>query len=470
MSLDPDRRRRPLAAAPPPGRRRQPRAHAGRQGQRLRLRPRPARPQGRVARRRHHRRRHLRGAARGRPALPRRPAGADAVATDRPGAGRGPAAGRVIHTVSRLADLVALLDRDPQARVVLERLTSMRRHGMSADELRAAAKLLERRPARVEGVAFHLPLAAGAHLSEVVHLVNDVVAAELPTRTLWVSHLTPAELATLRSSYADFEVRPRVGTSLWLGDRDALTVTATVLDVHEVERGDVFGYRGRTVPKAGHILVVSGGTAHGIGLESPTGDHSMRARAATLARGGLDAVGFVALAVHRRRQAPAVRRAAAHAGLDALPSPRPAGARGRRGDRRCGCATRSPRVRPGRRQLTGSARLATQRELAPAAEVPPRQVATMSRPSAPRRTPAAARRAPRSRPGRAARPPARGSPASRSRRRRRHPDRGSGRGTTTPRRSRRSRRPARPAGRGAAAAPSPRAAAATARTEASRPC
>jgi hypothetical protein len=39
--------------------------------------------------------------------------------------------------------------------------------------------------------------------------------------------------------------------------------------------------------------VVSGGTAHGIGLEAPTGDSSIKARAATLARGGLDAVGFV---------------------------------------------------------------------------------------------------------------------------------------------------------------------------------
>jgi alanine racemase len=201
--------------------------------------------------------------------------------------------GRVIHTVSRLSDLVALLDRDPEARVVLERLTSMRRHGMSAEELRTAARLFDRRRAHVEGVAFHLPLASGSHLSEVVHLVNDVVAAALPTRTLWVSHLTSAELASLRTSYADFEVRPRIGTDLWLGDRGALRVSATVLDVHEVERGDVFGYRGRTAPKAGHILVVSGGTAHGIGLESPTGDHSMRARAATLARGGLDAVGFV---------------------------------------------------------------------------------------------------------------------------------------------------------------------------------
>jgi alanine racemase len=200
---------------------------------------------------------------------------------------------RVIHTVSRLADLLALLERDPGSRVVLERMTSMRRHGMSAEELRSAARLLERRPARVEGVALHLPLAAGAHLTEVLGLVNDVVASGLGTTRLWVSHLTPAELTSLRTSYADFEVRPRIGTDLWLGDRSALRVTATVLDVHEVERGDTFGYRGHTAPKAGHILVVSGGTAHGIGLEAPTGDHSIRARAATLARGGLDAAGFV---------------------------------------------------------------------------------------------------------------------------------------------------------------------------------
>jgi alanine racemase len=200
---------------------------------------------------------------------------------------------RVIHTVSRLADLLALLEEDPEARMVLERLTTMRRHGMSAEELRSAARLLERLPAAVEGVALHLPLAAGAHLTEVVGHINDIVASELKTSRLWVSHLTPKELASLRTSYADFTVRPRIGTDLWLGDRSALRVTSTVLDVHEVERGDVFGYRGRTAPKAGHILVVSGGTSHGIGLEAPTGDHSIRARAATLARGGLDAVGFV---------------------------------------------------------------------------------------------------------------------------------------------------------------------------------
>jgi hypothetical protein len=139
----------------------------------------------------------------------------------------------------------------------------------------------------------HLPLAQGSHLSEVTRLVNDVVAAGLATTTIWVSHLTHTELTELRAAYPDFTIRPRIGTDLWLGDRAALRVTSTVLDVHAVERGDVFGYRGRTAPKSGHILVVSGGTAHGIGLEAPTGDTTIRARAATLARGGLDAVGFV---------------------------------------------------------------------------------------------------------------------------------------------------------------------------------
>ncbi|WP_340537689.1 alanine racemase [Nocardioides sp. GXZ039] len=207
-------------------------------------------------------------------------------------------AGRVIHTVGRVEDVEALLSRQPDARLVLELETSMRRHGFAARGLWEAAEYLRRSPAaraaRVEGVALHLPLAQGSHLGEVRRLMNDAVGAGLPgLHTVWVSHLTASELATLRREFADFAIRPRIGTDLWLGDRSALRVTATVLDVHAVERGDAFGYRGRTAPKAGHVVVVCGGTAHGIGLEAPTGDSSLKSRAATLARGGLDAVGFV---------------------------------------------------------------------------------------------------------------------------------------------------------------------------------
>ncbi len=122
--------------------------------------------------------------------------------------------------------------------------------------------------------------------------MTDVVAAGLPTRRVYVSHLTDTELGSLRQSYPDYEFRPRIGTELWLGDRAALRVRATVLDVHPVERGDVFGYRSRTAPAAGTILVVSGGTAHGIGLEAPTGGATLKDRAARIAKGGLEAAGF----------------------------------------------------------------------------------------------------------------------------------------------------------------------------------
>ena len=204
---------------------------------------------------------------------------------------------RVVHTVGRADDLDALVSRHPRSRVVLELLTSMQRHGFTTRGLWDAADRVRRHQAaglRVEGVALHLPLAQGNHLGEVRRRLDDAVGAGIAgLGTVWVSHLTPAELDGLRAAYPDFTVRSRVGTSLWLGDRSALRVTATVLDVHPVERGDAFGYRSRTVPKSGHLLVVSGGTAHGIGLEAPMGESSLRSRAATVARGGLDAVGFV---------------------------------------------------------------------------------------------------------------------------------------------------------------------------------
>ncbi len=198
---------------------------------------------------------------------------------------------RVIHTVSRPADAAELAERWPEARIVLEQLTSMRRHGMTRRELGQAAGAVDE--SRVAGVAIHLPLNISSHLAEVQRLLNDVVAAGLATRTVFVSHLTRPEQARLRTSYPDFTIRPRVGTDLWLGDRSALRVSATVLDVHPLERGETFGYRGRSMPRSGHLLIVSGGTAHGIGLEAPSGDQSLRTRAATIARSGMDVVGLV---------------------------------------------------------------------------------------------------------------------------------------------------------------------------------
>ena len=88
----------------------------------------------------------------------------------------------MIHTVGRLEDLAALAARaatGTRPRVVLERLTSMRRHGFSARDLREAAE--HAGGVTVEGVAVHLPLAKGSHLTEVQRLMTDVVAAGVST-------------------------------------------------------------------------------------------------------------------------------------------------------------------------------------------------------------------------------------------------------------------------------------------------
>ncbi|MBA3265300.1 MAG: alanine racemase [Nocardioidaceae bacterium] len=190
----------------------------------------------------------------------------------------------VIHTVGRGEDLAGLAALEERPRLVLEGLTSMGRHGFTAAALAEASGAAGRRM-RVEGHALHLPLGKG-HLAEV-----EKWMAAAPARRWFLSHLEQEELDALRARHPDVEFRPRVGTGLWLGDQSALSARATVTDVHAVTSGDRVGYRQRRIAKDGYVLVVSGGTAHGIALEAPAAAASNRGRVISLARGGLEAAG-----------------------------------------------------------------------------------------------------------------------------------------------------------------------------------
>ena len=70
---------------------------------------------------------------------------------------------RLVHTVGRLEDLEDLValgtEQGVRPRVVLERMTSMLRHGFTARGLREAARVASGGGVHVEGVALHLPLA-----------------------------------------------------------------------------------------------------------------------------------------------------------------------------------------------------------------------------------------------------------------------------------------------------------------------
>ncbi|WP_298323403.1 alanine racemase [Haloactinopolyspora sp.] len=197
---------------------------------------------------------------------------------------------RIVHTVSRLDDLHELAAAgSPRPRVVVEIRTSIRRHGIPPAQLQEAASALA--DVQFEGFALHLPL-AGDHLSEA----RDLAAAAFDTRPdddgrqLWVSHLAPTAASALATEFSA-DVRLRVATALWLGERSALRPRATVLDVHRVRRGETFGYRQRRARRDGTLLVIDGGTAHGIALEAPTPATTVRQRAVALAKGGLESAG-----------------------------------------------------------------------------------------------------------------------------------------------------------------------------------
>jgi alanine racemase len=201
---------------------------------------------------------------------------------------------RVIHTLGRVEDVAQLAALKGTIRVVIEGETSMARHGLDRHELAAAVAGLGE--LQVEGFAIHLPLGSvsgrGGNLGEAESWAAALAASQVETTTLYVSHLTPDELANLRERRPLLDIRPRIGTSLWLGDLGALSVRATVIDSHQVARGERVGYRQRAMPRDGHLLIIAGGTSHGIGLEAPKASAGAVQRGKSLARGGLEAAGF----------------------------------------------------------------------------------------------------------------------------------------------------------------------------------
>jgi hypothetical protein len=61
--------------------------------------------------------------------------------------------------------------------------------------------------------------------------------------------------------------------------------------VHQVKRGERYGYRQRRATRAGSLVVVGAGTSHGVALSAPNAAQGLRQRTTTLAVGSLEAVG-----------------------------------------------------------------------------------------------------------------------------------------------------------------------------------
>jgi hypothetical protein len=154
----------------------------------------------------------------------------------------------------------------PHTPLVVELDSPMHRHGIPTGALAEVAELLPQ--INFRGIALHLP-PIGNRLAATRRTLTALATSGINPGTLWVSHLTESEISALRTEHPNLTLRPRVGTALWLGNRGALQASGQVLDSHEVSARAQLGYRQRRSGRAGTVLVVAGGTAHGVGLRSP---------------------------------------------------------------------------------------------------------------------------------------------------------------------------------------------------------
>jgi alanine racemase len=198
---------------------------------------------------------------------------------------------RVVYTAGSVREAAGLAGR----RVIIDCRSSLLRQGITEDELAALWRATDGGRA-IEAFSLHLPIdrPPGTNpAAQTARWVNALTAAGFLVRTMYVSHLRSEELATLEAAFPGTEFRQRVGTRLWLGRRSAVRAAATVLQVLPVRRGERLGYRQHRSARDGWLVMVAGGTAHGVGLDAPRALRGLRPRAKSLARSGLAAVNRV---------------------------------------------------------------------------------------------------------------------------------------------------------------------------------
>ena len=200
--------------------------------------------------------------------------------------------GRVVYTAASVPDAAALAESG--LRFVVDCRSTLQRQGVAVHELDGLRQAVA--GGTVEGYSLHLPIdrPPGADpVVETARWVDTLRRAGLDVPVMYVSHLSGSETAGLARAYPDTAFRVRAGTRLWLGHPCATSAAATVTQAVQVRHGERVGYRQLRAAHDAWLVVVNGGTAHGVGLEAPKALRGLAARARALARSGLAAANLV---------------------------------------------------------------------------------------------------------------------------------------------------------------------------------
>ena len=168
----------------------------------------------------------------------------------------------VTLTVGSFPQLEHLVRYRPRGPVVLKAMSAVRRHGFDAGDIATALEVLQSAGGALHSVALHPPLAGSdeQRRTEIETLID-----RLPEETpVTLSHLGADHYARVREYYPNRRFAIRLGSALWHGDKSALALRATVIDVREVRSNERVGYRGVPVPGDGFMVILDAGTSHGV--------------------------------------------------------------------------------------------------------------------------------------------------------------------------------------------------------------
>jgi len=224
-------------------------------------------------------------------------------------------ADRIIVTVSNVG--LAAVRSAGAKNIYLEGKTSLSRFGILHHDMQSITNFHD---LNVLGLSLHLPIVQpaskvdatteissafdGATLSQTMTETWNwiVLYQELATKFslpkhLSLSHISGEQVKSLKKmmqSYNfDLAIDVRVGTKLWLGAPSSLQVSGTVMQIHEITHKQTVGYQQTEAGNNKRLIIVSGGTAHGVAMAAPSNASSLRKKGVAIAEGFSQALGKV---------------------------------------------------------------------------------------------------------------------------------------------------------------------------------
>ena len=169
-----------------------------------------------------------------------------------------------VGSVQHVANLRLNSWRGP---VIIKLRSSMNRYGADATELADLKDSIANSGLIQVGWSIHPPLDgnAGDHLAEIKNWM-----LQIPSDLPWfISHVDANGISQLRQEFSKNKIRARSGTALWLGDKSMTHLTADVIDLRVVKKGETAGYRNVKIKQDGTITMIGAGSSHGINLVNP---------------------------------------------------------------------------------------------------------------------------------------------------------------------------------------------------------